>query len=220
MSDSTENFSLIVGLGNPGSEYAGTRHNAGFMVLEKLLATPVFGRFEKSHTADSMLFSGRFRGRGLMLQMPLTYMNESGRAVGTLCRRFAIAPEQVLVISDDLDLPLGQLRIRRGGSDGGHNGLKSVIAELQSSAFARLRVGIGRDVKVIDYVLSPFSAEELPLWSETVEKAAKAVSDILKSGLARAMNLYNARPAKEAPAETPAAEGQTNSAGSELTNNN
>ena len=220
MSDSTENFSLIVGLGNPGSEYAGTRHNAGFMVLEKLLAAPVFGRFEKSHTADSMLFSGRFRGRSLMLQMPLTYMNESGRAVGTLCRRLGIAPEQVLVISDDLDLPLGQLRIRRGGSDGGHNGLKSVIAELQSSAFARLRVGIGRDVKVIDYVLSPFSAEELPLWSETVAKAAEAVSDILKSGLARAMNLYNARPAKEAPAEAPAEEVQTSGAVSESTNNN
>jgi len=203
MFEPAENFSLIVGLGNPGSEYAGTRHNAGFMVVERLLATPVFGRFERSHTADSALFSGRFRGRSLMLQMPLTYMNESGRAVGTLCRRHDIAPEQVLVVSDDLDLPLGQLRIRKGGSDGGHNGLKSIIAELQSSAFARLRVGIGRNTQVIDYVLSPFTAEELPLWNETVEKAAKAVSDILKSGLARAMNIYNARPRKEEPQDSP-----------------
>ena len=145
MADIQENYRLIVGLGNPGAEYRNTRHNAGFMVLEKLLASTVFSRFEESHTADSRVFSGRFRGRSLMLQMPLTYMNESGRAVGALSRRYGIAPDEILVISDDLDLALGQLRIRKGGSDGGHNGLKSIIAELQSAEFRRLRIGIGRD---------------------------------------------------------------------------
>ena len=126
MADFQENYRLIVGLGNPGSEYSNTRHNAGFMVVEQLLAGP-FKSFEESHTADSRVFSGRFRGRNLMLQMPLTYMNDSGRAVGTLSRRHGILPGEILVISDDLDLPLGQLRIRKGGSDGGHNGLKSII---------------------------------------------------------------------------------------------
>ena len=198
MADIQENYRLIVGLGNPGAEYRNTRHNAGFMVLEKLLASTVFGRFEESHTADSRVFSGRFRGRNLMLQMPLTYMNESGRAVGALSRRHGIAPEEILVISDDLDLPLGQLRIRKGGSDGGHNGLKSIIADVQSAEFRRLRIGIGRDGRVIDHVLSEFSAEEQPIWDEAVEKGAKAVVEILKSGLSRAMNTYNTRPAKVA----------------------
>lgn len=197
MPELQENYRLIVGLGNPGAEYRNTRHNAGFMVLEQLLAGP-FKSFEESHTADSRVFSGRFRGRNLILQMPLTYMNDSGRAVGALSRRLGIDPSEILVISDDLDLALGQLRIRKNGSDGGHNGLKSIIAELQSAEFRRLRIGIGRDGKVIDHVLSPFTAEELPLWEEAVTKGAAAVTEILKAGLSRAMNHYNTRPRAEA----------------------
>lgn len=193
MADFQENYRLIVGLGNPGSEYSNTRHNAGFMVVEQLLAGP-FKSFEESHTADSRVFSGRFRGRNLMLQMPLTYMNDSGRAVGTLSRRHGILPGEILVISDDLDLPLGQLRIRKGGSDGGHNGLKSIIADLQSADFKRLRIGIGRDGRVVDHVLSAFTPEEQPVWNEAVAKGAEAVAEILKSGLSRAMNRYNTRP--------------------------
>jgi PTH1 family peptidyl-tRNA hydrolase len=195
-----------VGLGNPGAEYRNTRHNAGFMVIEKLLEGPFKG-FEESHTADSRVFSGRFRGRSLMLQMPLTYMNDSGRAVGALSRRLAIAPSEILVISDDLDLALGQLRIRKNGSDGGHNGLKSIIAELQSSEFRRLRIGIGRDGRVVDHVLSAFTAEEQPLWDEAVNNGAAAVTVILKAGLARAMNQYNTRPrAEKGKAETTVSE--------------
>ena len=220
MSDLLENYRLVVGLGNPGSEYRDTRHNAGFMVLRKLLSMPVFSRFEESHTADSSVFSGRFRGRGLMLQMPLTYMNDSGRAVGALSRRHNVAPEEILVISDDLDLPLGQLRIRKGGSDGGHNGLKSIIAELQSSAFRRLRIGIGRDARVVDHVLSPFSAEERPVWDQAVEKGAQAVIEILKSGLARAMNIYNARPAQDAEQPVPEEPSGSPTAGALNMNNN
>ena len=142
-----------------------------------------------------------------MLQMPLTYMNDSGRAVGALSRRLAIAPSEILVISDDLDLPLGQLRIRKNGSDGGHNGLKSIIAELQSADFRRLRIGIGRDGRVVDHVLSAFTAEEQPLWDEAVNNGAAAVTVILKAGLARAMNQYNTRPrAEKGKAETPVSE--------------
>ena len=218
MPDLQENFRLIVGLGNPGSEYSSTRHNAGFMVLEKLL-TGAFSRFEECHTADSRVFSGRFRGRNLMLQMPLTYMNDSGRAVGALSRRHGIDPAEILVISDDLDLPLGQLRIRKGGSDGGHNGLKSIIAELQSAEFKRLRIGIGRDGRVVDHVLSAFTAEEKPVWDEAVAKGAEAVTEILKSGLSRAMNRYNTRP--KAQVENPAPESAEKStpANSENINN-
>lgn len=197
MAEIQENYRLIVGLGNPGAEYRNTRHNAGFMVLEKLLEGP-FKTFEESHTADSRVFSGRFRGRSLMLQMPLTYMNDSGRAVGALSRRMGIDAAEILVISDDLDLPLGQLRIRKNGSDGGHNGLKSIIAELQSSEFRRLRIGIGRDGKVVDHVLSAFTAEEQPVWDEAVANGASAVTEILKAGLSRAMNHYNTRPRTEA----------------------
>lgn len=133
-----------------------------------------------------------------MLQMPLTYMNDSGRAVGALSRRMGIDAAEILVISDDLDLPLGQLRIRKNGSDGGHNGLKSIIAELQSSEFRRLRIGIGRDGKVVDHVLSAFTAEEQPVWDEAVANGASAVTEILKAGLSRAMNHYNTRPRTEA----------------------
>ena len=142
-----------------------------------------------------------------MLQMPLTYMNDSGRAVGALSRRHGIEASEILVISDDLDLDLGQLRIRKNGSDGGHNGLKSIIAELGSSEFRRLRIGIGRDGKVIDHVLSAFTAEEQPVWDEAVEKGASAVTEILKAGLSRAMNRYNTRPRTEAEkTEAPGAE--------------
>ena len=142
-----------------------------------------------------------------MLQMPLTYMNDSGRAVGALSRRMGIGAAEILVISDDLDLPLGQLRIRKNGSDGGHNGLKSIIAELQSSEFRRLRIGIGRDGKVVDHVLSAFTAEEQPVWDEAVANGASAVTEILKAGLSRAMNHYNTRPRTEAAkTEAPEAE--------------
>ena len=193
MAEILENYRLIVGLGNPGAEYRNTRHNAGFMVIEKLLEGP-FKSFEESHTADSRVFSGRFRGRSLMLQMPLTYMNDSGRAVGALSRRLNIAPSEILVISDDLDLEPGRLRLRRGGSDGGHNGLKSVIAELGSAGFNRLRIGIGRpdSGRTADYVLSGFEGDEEKNFAAAVNRASEAVLTILSAGMTTAMNKFNA----------------------------
>ena len=119
---------LIVGLGNPGSEYEKSRHNAGFMVIEKLLAGFPAGRFEETHISESRLFSGKHRGRPLYLQMPLTYMNLSGKAVAGFCRKNQISADRVLVIYDDMDLEPGRIRLKNGGSAGGHHGLESVIA--------------------------------------------------------------------------------------------
>ena len=185
---------LIVGLGNPGREYENTRHNAGFMTVEALLKGLPEGAFTETRTAESRVFTGRFRGKNLMMQMPLTYMNSSGDAVGNLSRRFNIAPEEIMVISDDLDLPVGRIRLRRGGSDGGHNGLKSIIAGLGSANFMRLRIGIGRPEpgKTIDYVLTGFSGNELTQFQESIATAVEAVRCTLSAGLANAMNRYNA----------------------------
>ena len=186
---------LIVGLGNPGAEYAATRHNIGFMVLTKLLAGFPAGRFIESSQASSRVFAGRFRGRDLVLQMPQTYMNLSGEAVRPLAGRLKLAPEEILVISDDLDLPFGRLRLREGGSDGGHNGLKSIIAELGSDRFKRLRVGIGRPVPHhgADYALSRFEGGEAEALETVISTAAAAVKAVLSGGMIRAMNGYNSR---------------------------
>ena len=187
---------LVVGLGNPGREYELTRHNVGFMTIDKLLAGFPAGRFEESSTAQSRLFTGRLRGKTLFLQMPQTYMNLSGKAVAVFARRNQIIPEEILVISDDLDLPLGRMRLRSGGSDGGHNGLKSIIAELGSAAFKRLRLGIGHQDSgtTADHVLGSFTAEENAVLQQVLVRAAEAVNCVLSAGMSCAMNKYNAKP--------------------------
>lgn len=187
---------MVVGLGNPGREYESTRHNIGFMVIDKLLAGFPAGRFDESFVAESRLFSGRFRGKELFLQMPQTYMNLSGKAVAVFARRNQIDPKEILVISDDLDLPLGRIRLRAGGSDGGHNGLKSIIAELGSASFKRLRIGIGHQDRgtTADHVLGSFTAEENVLLKEVLEKSVEAVNCVLSAGMTCAMNKYNAKP--------------------------
>ncbi len=202
MKDQSEKIVLVVGLGNPGSEYAASRHNVGFMTVAKLLGS-LPGSFTESHVADSRLFAGRFRGGSLYLQLPLTYMNESGRAVAGICRKLKLAPEEVLVISDDLDLPVGALRLRCGGSDGGHNGLKSIIAELGGAGFKRLRIGIGRPRpgECIDYVLSGFDASEQPAMETAIADAAEAVKLVLSRGMGPAMNKFSGR-ARTVRAET------------------
>ena len=190
---------LIVGLGNPGSEYEKSRHNAGFMVIERLLAGFPAGRFEETHIAESRLFSGKHRGRTLYLQMPLTYMNLSGKAVAGFCRKAQIPPERVLVIYDDMDLEPGRLRLKNAGSAGGHHGLESVIAELGTDKIKRLRVGIGHPGagKTADYVLSGFTGDEERIFSASLDTAAEAVKMVLSAGMDRAMNKYNTRPADE-----------------------
>ena len=196
---SDSSVELIVGLGNPGGEYERSRHNAGFMVIERLLAGFPAGRFEETRISESRLFSGRFRGRNLYLQMPLTYMNLSGNAVAGFCRKAQIQPERVLVVLDDMDLELGRIKLRNGGSAGGHHGLESVTAMLGTCRIKRLRVGIGHpgSGKTVDYVLSGFEGDEERKFSAALDTAAEAVKMVLSAGMDRAMNKYNTRPEEQ-----------------------
>ena len=193
MRDENDRIGLIVGLGNPGEEYDQTRHNAGFMVIDRLLESFPAGRFEKRHIAESFLYAGNFRGKPLNLQKPLTFMNLSGKAVASVAGKLKLRPEEILVIHDDLDLPVGKLRLKSGGSDGGHNGLKSIIAELGSSSFKRLRVGIGRPLpgQTVDYVLSKFEQEGIDV-RVVIDAARDAVQTVLTAGMSQAMNQFNA----------------------------
>ncbi len=200
MSEATA-ITLIVGLGNPGAEYADTRHNAGFAVIEELLRM-LPGSFAESRICESRCWSGRFRGRALHLQQPLTYMNLSGRAIAGLARKLKLTPPEILVIQDDLDLPPGRLRIRRGGGAGGHHGVESAIAELGSSDFYRLRLGIGRAEgrgETVEHVLTRVPAAEQSQWDRMIKLAAAAALEILSCGASRAMTRYNR--AEESAAE-------------------
>lgn len=183
---------LIVGLGNPGSDYEGTRHNAGFDVLDRLLSRAP-GRFECSRACSSKIWCGRYAGRSLFLQKPETFMNLSGEAVAPLARAEGIPPEEIMVVYDDMDLPLGRLRMRPDGGSGGHNGVASIIESLGTESFPRLRIGIGRDTDRAgrDYVLSRFEGHEKELYAKTLEAAADAVVLALRRGLSMAMNSCN-----------------------------
>lgn len=182
---------LIVGLGNPGREYEGTRHNCGFMVIDKLA--------EKLNVSvDQNKFKGlyvkfKYHGDDVILLKPQTYMNLSGESVSTLMQFFKIEIEDLLVIYDDLDMPVGKLRLRKTGSAGGHNGIKNIIAHLNSQDFKRIRVGIDRHkyMKVVDYVLSRFTKEETDAINQGIENAVNAIIDYLDHGFDYIMNRYN-----------------------------
>jgi PTH1 family peptidyl-tRNA hydrolase len=179
---------IIVGLGNPGPDYAETRHNAGWMAVEKLAAR--LGRVREEFRGDGMLG----RAQGALLFKPLLYMNRSGRPVARLLRETDAALEELLVLADDLNLPLGTVRLRPGGSAGGHNGLGSLIEALGSDQFPRLRMGIGprpQGVDARDFVLSPFPEAEWDAVEEMTERAAEAALCWMKDGIEEAMNRYN-----------------------------
>ena len=185
---------LIVGLGNPGTEYKGTRHNAGFMVLDRLAQRLPGKNFEAIHGCSSHYLKGTYAGRPLILQKPETFMNLSGEAVMPLMRKEGIEADGLLVIYDDMDLEVGKLRIRRRGSSGGHNGIRSIIETTGTEDFARIRIGIGhRKGTGADYVLSPFEEDEKEIISRVLDAAADAVILILRRGLNQAMNEYNPR---------------------------
>ena len=188
----------LVGLGNPGAEYEGTRHNIGFDIVERI-AVQLKAPFRPGK-GDYTIAVGSFKNEEIGLVKPLTYMNNSGEAVLDIRDRYDIPLERFLILCDDFQLPLGRLRMRPDGSDGGHNGLYSIIYHLKSNSFPRLRCGIASDGMPVDktqmaaYVLSPFSPAERTLVDEMIARAAEASLAFAVDGLAKAMNHYNTKP--------------------------
>lgn len=183
---------LIVGLGNPGPKYAGTRHNAGFEVIVCLAQRHGIRVSMNSH--QSLIGRGKIAGQDVYLQQPLTFMNLSGSAVNSAVKAFGIFPTDLLVISDDLDLPLGTIRLRASGGSGGQKGLKSIIGCLGSEDFARLRIGIGRPpegLAVEDYVLTKWSQSERSIFERVVVSAVEAVEAYVSLGVTEAASRYN-----------------------------
>jgi peptidyl-tRNA hydrolase, PTH1 family len=198
---------LIIGLGNPGEKYASTRHNIGFMCLDTyaLLHQVAFARSRiKAKVAET-----RINNYDVVLAKPQTFMNLSGEAVGKLLRQQKVKPENLVVVYDDLDLPVGRIRIRLGGSSGGHKGINSIIAHISTQEFIRVKVGIGRpDVKesnedsndsVIDHVLSDFTPDDKPIIQEIIPLVGKILDVLLAEGLTTTMNRYNSTDLRKKP---------------------
>jgi peptidyl-tRNA hydrolase, PTH1 family len=191
---------LIVGLGNPGSIYAGNRHNIGYRCLNHL--AKLYSIETKRRQCHSQIGTGKIGDVKVLLAKPMTFVNQSGEAVVCLVRRYDIPLNDLIVIYDDLDLPLGKIRLRLGGSAGGHKGIKSIISTLGSKDFPRIKVGIGRPTKedgtaindedaIINYVLSDFTPKEDDIIKSSISQAAKAVLSILTEGITPAMNKFN-----------------------------
>jgi len=193
-------MNLIVGLGNPGRIYANNRHNVGFICLSHFARTQGI-RLDKKQ-GGARVGAGEIAGNKVVLAKPQTYMNRSGESVSHLIKKFDINLDDLLLIHDDLDLPLGRIRIRRGGGSGGHKGIDSIINELGSQDFIRLRVGIGRPAKnegatessddeIITYVLGDFTPDEKQTIAQVIPKVSEAIYCLLTEGLTAAMNKYN-----------------------------
>jgi PTH1 family peptidyl-tRNA hydrolase len=185
---------LIIGLGNPGRKHAGNRHNVGFQCLDQLAETWSLSFSRRKHKA--LLTQGEMAGLKVVLAKPQTFMNLSGDAVERMARFYQVPPENILVIYDDLDLPLGRIRLRPEGGSGGHKGMKSIIEHLGTNGFPRLRVGIGRPTHgdPMDYVLSDFTLDERIAMDAAYERAISAVELWLTEGIVAAMNTYNLNP--------------------------
>ncbi|MEZ5964486.1 MAG: aminoacyl-tRNA hydrolase [Planctomycetota bacterium] len=195
---------IVLGIGNPGLEYEGTRHNVGFMVVDHVARRRdlAFARLERKDAAGTKLFSGKVkatwahgsaRGQDFVLVKPLTYVNLSGDVAGPMLRHFGLTPEALLVVVDDFSLPLGKLRLRASGSSGGHNGLRSIEAALMTQAYPRLRVGIGApQAGFVDHVLARFSPDEDGILQPALARAADAVAGWLdRTELNRLMDVFN-----------------------------
>jgi len=184
---------VIAGLGNPGRAYQATRHNVGFLVLDRLSGR--WGIPIKKLKFQSLYGLGVACGVRLLLLYPQTYMNRSGEALRDCLRFYKVPPERVVIIYDDVSLPPGKLRVRARGSDGGHNGIKSVLYQLQTDVFPRVKIGVGGpdnpDFDMADWVLSGFSEEEGPMIREALDRACGTVEEILRRGVKSAMNRYN-----------------------------
>lgn len=186
---------LIVGLGNPGKQYRGTRHNIGFAALEKL-AEKYNLEFRKKTAFQGSLAEGQIGQAPVILLMPLTYMNESGSSVRLVADYRQVDLSHIMIVTDDVDLPLGQLRVRINSSAGGHNGLKSVEAHLQTDRYARLRIGVGdrKEGDLASHVLAPFSKEEDKLIPDVLERVVRALEIWLDKGITSAMDFANRKP--------------------------
>ena len=186
---------LIAGLGNPGSEYEKTRHNTGFMSLD-LLAARLQVKVSKERF-KALTAQADFDGQRLLLMKPQTYMNASGIAIEAAAHFYKIPPERIIVLFDDISLPVGRLRVRAEGSAGGHNGIKSIVQELQSQAFPRVKVGVGQkphpDYDLADWVLSTFSAQEEKALVPVITWAGQAALEIMQHGCQAAANLFNGK---------------------------
>ena len=188
MEERTPQIRLIVGLGNPGPEYAATRHNIGFMVVDQLAAQ--FGStWERSTKWDAL----SAKSGDALLVKPLSFMNRSGYPLFAIAQFYKIVPQEILVVLDDLALPLGRLRLRARGGPGGHNGLESIIMQFGTEEIPRLRIGIGAAPLEgsTDYVLSRFFEEEKPIVRSTIDRAVEAVKCAIDNGLVSAMNTFN-----------------------------
>lgn len=193
---------IIVGLGNPGRDYAETRHNVGFMVLDRLAR-----RFGAEWKLDKARKAEIAAGRGVLLVKPQTFMNLSGESVGPLMRYFKWEAEQVMVIYDDIAFPVGTLKLRASGSAGGHNGIKSIIAHLGGEKFPRIRVGIGvpGQKNMVGHVLGKFAPDERPLLEDTLAKAEEAAVVALTEGFDMAANRFNTKKEKKPKKRTDSA---------------
>jgi len=183
---------IIVGLGNPGPEYAKTRHNIGWMAVDAFAAK--FRIHIDKHEKDAMTGTGRVAGGSVLVAKPLTYMNLSGDAVRLLVNAFAESIEELIVVYDDIDLPLGKLRIRPSASAGTHNGMRSIVAALGTEKFTRLRVGIGgvdSSGRLRDYVLGEIAGDEEPIVTRAIERSLDALLLFVRGDLKRAMNEFN-----------------------------
>lgn len=188
---------IVAGLGNPGPEYAETRHNVGFLVAEALAAGDPAARFRR--VGPALAARATLAGRELLLLKPQTFMNRSGQPLAAALEALEAPPEGLVVIHDEVDLPFGTLRLKAGGGHGGHNGLRSIVAELGTRDFLRVRVGIGRSeasAELTDWVLGPFGPPEREALPDLLERAARATLDLIAEGFTAAANRWNVRPGR------------------------
>jgi PTH1 family peptidyl-tRNA hydrolase len=182
---------LIIGLGNPGRQYRGNRHNIGFMVVDRLAADNGIQSSKVQNKA--IVGDGRVAGQRVILAKPQTYMNNSGDAVGPLANFYRMPPENIFVVYDEMDIPLGTIRLREKGGAGGHNGMKSIIQHIGQD-FPRMRLGVGRPPGRMEppaYLLQDFSNEQLPIVSDMIDEAIRAIETYLQEGIQMAMNKHN-----------------------------
>ena len=185
---------LLVGLGNPGPEYADTKHNVGFMVLDNLAARWRIPSWERRFRGDYC--EKQLRGEPVAMLKPATFMNLSGTAVVSAVTGLKIEPKNLVVLHDDVDIPLGRIKLRMGGGDGGHRGIRSIIEHVQVQTFIRVRIGVGRpqwSQETADWVLQPFDDADVETIRATINGAAEAVDLMIRRGLSASMNVYNSK---------------------------